>query len=211
MKIKFGELRKIIREALNETRPWGREVGAEWDEPDGAKWDRIEYYRQKKRAAAKKKADALAKLKQMSTPSAEPEKKNELDETDGWFDNLMSKIKKLAMTDVGGPEGFLSPSDKAARHGKTKSGPSDDFRKWQEKRNKKQEVSETGAYYGKVAPARGAIMGGNDQKDPAMVRSCGYPGCPGCEEDYSDWEGPADIGEQPVMCWCGDRDCSHYE
>ncbi len=158
MRIKLGELRKIIKETLDETRPWGREVGAEWDEPDG-----------------------------------------------GWFDNVLSKAKAVAMTDLGGPEGFLSPADRIHKNAGPKKGPSDEFKKWQEKRNKKQEVSETGAYYGKTAPARGVVLGGNDQEDPKMVSACGDPSCNGCEYD------PPEYDEPPVMCWCGDRDCSHYE
>lgn len=205
MKIKLGELRQIIREALQETRPWGREVGAEWDEgPEGDAWDKAEYYRKKRAEAAKKKAAARAHA--LATVP-QPEKKNELDETEGWLDSVVSKAKKLAMTDVGGPEGFLSPADKATRNAGTKKGPSDEFRKWQEKRNKKQEVSETGAYYGKTAPARGAILGGNGQKEEEWFCPCGEPDCPGCEYD----DRPIEYDEPPVMCWCGDRDCSHYE
>lgn len=44
-------------------------------------------------------------------------------------------------------------------------------------------VSETGAYYGKTASAKGAIMGGNGQKDPDQTSACGDPMCTGCGED----------------------------
>lgn len=201
MKIKLGTLKAVIREALNETRPWGREVGAEWDEgPEGDRHDRAEYYKKLAAQKAAAKKAALEKLKQMSQS---PKK---VDETDGgWLSSVADKAKKLAMMDMGGPEGILTPADRIARNTKPRSGPSDDFKKWQEKRNKK-EVSETGAYYGKTAAAQGVPLGGNGQKAPGLTSACGDPKCPGCEED-----GSYDRDEPPVMCWCGDRDCSHYE
>lgn len=144
----------------------------------------------------------------------------EIEEADGgWFDNVLSKAKEVAMTDIGGPEGFLSPADRVSRNVRPKKGPSSDFLKWQEQQKKKKSVSETGSYYGKTASAKGSIMGGNGQKPEGMTCSCGDPECHGCEnaaendwrgEQNSDWE-YIELDEPAPMCWCGDRDCSHYE
>ncbi len=60
----------------------------------------------------------------------------ELDEVElGWLRAAADKVKGLAMTDVGGPEGFLSPSDKAQRNGTPSSGKeSSEFAAWKAKR-----------------------------------------------------------------------------
>ncbi len=209
MKIRISTLRAVIREAisetLSETRPWGREVGAEWDEgPEGDRYDRAEYYKKKRADAAKKQA-ALRAHALATVPQPEKKNEGELDEKGSWLSNTLDKAKKIAMMDVGGPEGVLTPAGTVTRNTKTKGGPSDEFKKWQEKQSKK-EVSETGAYYGKTAPAHGVPLGGNGQKASGLTSACGDPKCPGCEED-----GSYDRDEPPVMCWCGDRDCSHYE
>ncbi len=66
----------------------------------------------------------------------------DLDEIElGWLKQAASKVKDIAMTDVGGPEGFLSPSDRASKHGKTdKGGESEEYAAWkQQHANKKTE------------------------------------------------------------------------
>lgn len=58
-----------------------------------------------------------------------------------WLKKTASKVKDVAMTDVGGPEGFLAPSEKTQRHGKaSKGGESDDFRAWKEKQRKSESL-----------------------------------------------------------------------
>lgn len=138
--IRLGSLRKIIKETLSETRPWGREIGAEWDEgPEDDRHNRTAFLRKKAKKRTVKKAPT-------PLPSPTPASDN------------------------------------------------------------KKEVSETGAYYGKTASAQGVPLGGNGQKSPNLTSACGDPKCQGCEEDP-----PLERDEDPVMCWCGDRDCSHYE
>jgi len=60
----------------------------------------------------------------------------DIDEADigGWLKKAAGKVKDIAMTDVGGPEGVLGKSDRAQKHGKAKGGESDAFRAWKEKR-----------------------------------------------------------------------------
>jgi len=54
------------------------------------------------------------------------------DEDESWLSHIASKVKKLAMKDVGGPQGVFTPSVSV----KKKGGPSQEFLKWQAKQSK---------------------------------------------------------------------------
>lgn len=86
----------------------------------------------------------------------------DLDEIElGWLKQAASKVKDIAMTDVGGPEGILSPSDRAAKHGKTSNGPSNDFKKWQQKRAQKSESTLRAAIQNIVSEMKLSVAGTN--------------------------------------------------
>ncbi len=56
-------------------------------------------------------------------------------DSESWLDHIVSKAKKLALTDVGGPEGVLTPIDRVAQNSTPKTRRGDDFKKWKSKQH----------------------------------------------------------------------------
>lgn len=106
-------------------------------EPSTYDYDDREMSIDQKRSAAAEKSRRDARKSPYDNPSWRSTE--DLDEVElGWLRAAADKVKDVALTDIGGPEGFLSPADKATAHGKPrgKDAESDEFRSWKSKRAK---------------------------------------------------------------------------
>lgn len=105
---------------------------AEGDEPSTYDYDGSGMSLDAKRSAAAERGRKDAR------PYVDYNKKptEDLDEVElDWPKQAASKVKDVAMMDVGGPKGVLTPAERASQHGKPNGKESDPYKVWKQKRS----------------------------------------------------------------------------
>lgn len=129
-------------------------------EPSTYDYDDREMSIDQKRSATAEKSRRDARKSPYDNPNWRSTE--DLDEVElGWLRAAADKVKDVALTDVEGPEGFLSPAGKATAHGKPKAAPGDDFKAWQKKRAMRNESTLRDAVRSIVAEMKLSVAGPN--------------------------------------------------